>query len=119
MSNIKEFKELIEKYSSITLERIEEVWNEYDESYVHSGEIMHSLTGFGGVHSCSLCKAIGNKAYGPAWNEDPNCRCCNCVYIARVQNFYILLVLMKLMKTLITQNLHENYMRLFKQELNL
>ena len=36
MSNIKEFKELIEKYSSITLERIEEVWNEYDESYVHS-----------------------------------------------------------------------------------
>jgi hypothetical protein len=87
MNNIKEFKELIEKYSSITLEKIEEVWNEYDESYVHSGEIMHSLTGFGGVYSCSLCKAIGNKACGPNWNEDPNCKCCNCVYIKRGTEF--------------------------------
>lgn len=87
MNNIKEFKELIEKYSSITLERIEEVWNEYDESYVHSGEVMHSLTGFGGVFSCSLCKAVGNKACGSSWNKDPDCKCYNCVYITRGTEF--------------------------------
>lgn len=87
MNNVKEFIELIEKYSSITLERIEEVWNEYDESYVHSGEVIHSLTGFGGVFSCSLCKAVGNKVCGNGWNKDPNCRCYNCVYITRGTEF--------------------------------
>lgn len=87
MNNVKEFIELIEKYSSITLERIEEVWNEYDASYVNSGEVMRNLTGFGGCYSCSLCKAVGNEVGGNGWNKNPNCRCHNCVYIARGTNF--------------------------------
>lgn len=81
MNNIKEFKELIEQYENLTLSEIEEEWIEDGQS------TMYELTGFGGCYSCSLCKAVGNKACGPSWNKNPDCRCHNCVYILRGTDF--------------------------------
>ena len=58
MSNIKEFKELIERYESITLEEIEkakiEVADE-DDPRDFADLIAHKLTGYGSAMTCTLC----------------------------------------------------------------
>jgi hypothetical protein len=75
MKNLKEFKALIERYESITLEEIEENWvkkNYWDAS----GELTAmKLTGFGDGETCSLCKAVGYYQGGSA-------KCDECVYEA-------------------------------------
>lgn len=57
--NIKEFKQLIERYESITLEEIEE-----------KGVYPGLLTGFGTINNCRLCEKINVYA--------DNCK--GCVY---------------------------------------
>ena len=81
MNNIKEFKELIGQYENLTLSEIEEEWIDDGRS------TMYELTGFGGCYSCSLCRAVGNKACGSDWYTDPNGQCKNCVYIKRGTDF--------------------------------
>jgi hypothetical protein len=49
--NIKEFKELRDRYNSITLEEIENIFKECDENRAYY------LTGFGNDRSCTLCKS--------------------------------------------------------------
>ena len=66
MKNLKEFKELIERYESITLEEIEEVWG--DNSCGES--VAQELTGFSGVKTCTLCKSVRSN-------------CSECVYKER------------------------------------
>jgi hypothetical protein len=63
--NIKEFKELILRYESITLEEIEnQLVKEENIKIVKRG-----LTGFGSSLSCILCKPLLN-------NNAPNCQYC-------------------------------------------
>lgn len=59
MKNLPEFKKLIERYESITIEEIE--YNEFDKSY---------LTGFGSHFSCTLCIAINKR------HDNSNCKEC-------------------------------------------
>lgn len=71
--NLKEAKELIAKYRSITIEDIEEKFksiktDEYKGFSLYSKEIANSLTGFGHVATCLLCGI--NKIY----------RCVDCIY---------------------------------------
>ena len=51
--NIKEFKELILKYESITLEEIEKHYNKLSREFAHE-----NLTGFGDAETCTLCISI-------------------------------------------------------------
>jgi hypothetical protein len=64
-TNLNEFKALIKRYKTITLDEIE-------EHYCNPKE----LTGFGAFYSCTLCQAVSRvtELYGMM----PNCR--RCIY---------------------------------------
>lgn len=69
MKNLKEAKELLEKYKSITLKQLEKY---YEKDPILSGfDILNKITGFGNTASCILCKAV---------NEG----CVNCIYSFRI-----------------------------------
>ena len=59
--NIKEAKELVDRYESITLEEIKEEWSPFLR------ETAEILTGFGNMGSCSLCRKVSGT-------------CMNCIY---------------------------------------
>ena len=61
MKNLKEFKALIERYETITIEEITKGFRRYT-----SNEVPEYLTGFGASITCSLCVSAGS--------------CNNCVY---------------------------------------
>ena len=71
VNNLKEAKELLEKYKSITLEQLEEA---YDEEYLTKtgNVILNKITGFGETSSCILCLAVNEV-------------CENCIYSFRIQ----------------------------------
>ncbi len=62
IANLKEAKELVEKYRSITLEQITEYWNSMSVaeqfSKAEKKKMLKRLTGFGQATYCSLCKQI-------------------------------------------------------------
>ena len=70
--NLKEFKALIKRYESITLEKIKEEAKNSPMNY-----IAHKLTGFGNADTCILCKAweIGcdECIYNIQTGRDCNC----------------------------------------------
>ena len=63
MKNIKEFKELIERYESITLEEIEATGPFVcDQFYlVNNYSTINNLIGFGRSATCMLCNALLDK----------------------------------------------------------
>lgn len=70
MNNLKEAKELLEIYKSITLEELEQ---KYKSHPYHSGkQIMQTFTNFGTVY-CILCKSV-------------NSFCSNCIYSFRKES---------------------------------
>ena len=65
--NLKEFKELIERYETITLEEIKET--EFVKEYTAKG-----LTGFGDPKTCSLCKVgCTDCVYGSIISTGEDC----------------------------------------------
>ena len=54
--NLKEFKALIKRYESITLEEIKEEQKKHD--YFIGDTIANKLTGYGEEETCTLCKNI-------------------------------------------------------------
>ena len=64
--NLKEFKALIKRYESITIEEIKKVFNS------QSMLIANRLTGYGDEDDCGLCKYI---------NTDDEYNCEGCVYV--------------------------------------
>lgn len=54
IKNLEEFKELIRRYESITLEEINDAWLEG----MGAERVARYLTGFGDSLTCSLCKAV-------------------------------------------------------------
>jgi len=75
MKNLKEFKELIERYETITLEEIKTEWKKRkDLNWGHSDyaayETANRLTGFGSSSTCTLCQAVKQEFV----------RCGDCVY---------------------------------------
>lgn len=73
MKNLKEAKELLEEYKSITLEELEQKYKRFPKS---KGEfIMKSFTNFGTLH-CTLCKSV-NRA------------CSECIYSFRKEKLVL------------------------------
>ena len=69
LKNLKEAKELLEKYKSITLEQLEE---DYEGGLIPLGfDVLNKITGFGDFTACILCKATGGA-------------CVNCIYSFRM-----------------------------------
>jgi hypothetical protein len=64
-TNLTEFKALIKRYKTITLEEIEDMNCDANE-----------LTGFGKTYTCTLCQAVPKKMN--RFGLEPNCR--RCVY---------------------------------------
>ena len=75
MKNLKEFKELIARYESITLEEIEEVWEKSKFISIQGNRVAHILTGYGFINSCTLCKSCPSCDDCIYYNgdEDPPC----------------------------------------------
>ena len=76
MKNLKEFKELIIRYETITLEEIKTEWKKRkDLNFGNSSdyipyETANKLTGFGSSSTCTLCLAVKTDFV----------RCGDCVY---------------------------------------
>ena len=68
--NSEEFKKLILRYESITLEEIEECWENIKYFNICFADVKRKLTGFGSTGSCVLCK--GYYCVGEI--------SCNCLY---------------------------------------
>lgn len=61
MENLKEFKELILLYESITVEKVEIAKVKLEIAWpVTTGRILKELSGFGSTLTCKLCLAIVN-----------------------------------------------------------
>ncbi len=54
--NIKEFKALVKRYETISLQEIKKEWG-LANGFVHSFDVASKLTGLGGG-TCTLCKAV-------------------------------------------------------------
>ena len=72
MKNLNEFKALIERYESITEDEID---NEFALLWYFSApDIAERLTGYGTIHTCTLCKAVGFDL------DRMKPKCYDCVY---------------------------------------
>ncbi len=63
MKNLKEFKALIDRYESISIEEIERA---FKENYRPAG----LLTGFGSIDTCTLCMAVDVDCNECVWGPD-------------------------------------------------
>lgn len=87
MKNLKEFKELIETYESITVQDIVDSdgyrpnpdWCEPESDSWSSELVMEDLTGFG-VLKCSLCQAVGRT------KMDSDLPCNSCVWVTKTKH---------------------------------
>jgi hypothetical protein len=72
IKNLPQFLALIERYETITIEEIEELWIKSSSSYVQN-----KLTGFGLADTCTLC--LGVKL---DWKDDDAAKkyCIKCVW---------------------------------------
>lgn len=70
MNNLKEAKELLEKYKSITLEQLENYFKSYP--FLKGKDILNRITNFGTI-DCLIC-------------EGARCFCENCIYSFRIKN---------------------------------
>lgn len=78
MNNLKEAKELLEKYKSITIEELEQKYKIIASEHFHykkGKRVMHSITRFGSSH-CILCIGV-------------NSNCPNCIYSFRDKTPYL------------------------------
>ena len=71
VNNLKEAKELLERYKSITLEQLEKAYGK-EIPFKMGDEVLNKITGFGKTYSCILCLAVNEV-------------CENCIYSFRLQ----------------------------------
>lgn len=78
MRNLEAAKELLEKYKSVTLEELKQVFKhlQEEENDVIDGDmVLNTITGFGETSTCLLCKAVNgiceNCIYSFRLNEKP------------------------------------------------
>jgi hypothetical protein len=74
MKNLEEFKKLIERYETITLDEIETVWKDKVDTYGIADTLTYivanKLTGFGASSTCTLCQSVKTNII----------HCADCVY---------------------------------------
>ena len=80
MKNLKEFKELIERYESITIEDIEEAFK-----YANPESI---LTGYGLKSKCLLCISASQKCKNCYFSMDFNYYTCYCLSGNNTETYY-------------------------------
>ena len=85
---IKAAKELIDKYQSITLEQLKNLWEnevEQNPTFVDGDWVLSLITGFGSC-ACIVCKAASYicteciHKYNPKWDHIEDCPCMNELY---------------------------------------
>ena len=70
MRNLKGAKELLEKYKSITLEQLKDIYKKYP--FWDGQDVMNSITEFGTIY-CPICREVLND-------------CEQCIYSFRIKN---------------------------------
>ena len=83
MKNLKEAKELLERYKNITLEQLEESYRNSPKSFGY--KILNKITGFGETLSCTLCQSVRGDCdhciYSFRSTEDDFClHCVDIIY---------------------------------------
>lgn len=61
MKNLETAKELLSKYKSITLEKLEQAFKDLQEEendVIDGDTVLNTITGFGETSSCLLCRAV-------------------------------------------------------------
>ena len=80
MKNLKEAKELLEKYKSITLEQLEQKYKKFPG--YNGNLIMRTFTDFGTIY-CILCKSVNgycSKCIYSFRDEKPTPQCVDLIY---------------------------------------
>lgn len=75
MKNLPEFKALIERYESVTIEEIQEKWGDDNDASFTAG----LLTGYDSQSTCTLCKAVPKDNGGYAL-------CKYCTWVSITEN---------------------------------
>lgn len=107
---IKAAKELIDKYQSITLEQLKDLWeNEVEQNpkyVIDGGWILDSITGFGNLSRCLLCKHANKRcehcihSYNPNWEDKREFPCLEETY-DKIKNLKIQILYIKLFKNVL------------------
>ena len=69
MKNLKEFKALIERYESITLEEIKKI-KPFEDHFT-----AQKLTGFGNIYKCTLCVVVGQECKDCVYSQSSEKTC--------------------------------------------
>ena len=73
MKNLPEFKALIERYESVTIEDIVDKWGDDNDASFTAG----LLTGYGSAETCTLCKAVDLECDECVWKCLTGSMCSN------------------------------------------
>ena len=73
--NLPEFKKLIERYETITIEEIEEAGGKLPHwlAPIATLSTVNILTGFGMYTTCSLCKKVKDNCFNCVYGTDEGC----------------------------------------------
>ena len=74
--NLPEFKKLIERYETITIEEIEAAKGNLPHhygQYQNGGSRVQKLTGFGSFNTCKLCRRVKSNCYDCFYDGDTAC----------------------------------------------
>lgn len=59
-TNIEAAKKLANTYKALTIKKLEKALEELS----NGEDVMYEITGFGTVHTCTLCRSVDRDAYG-------------------------------------------------------
>lgn len=89
--NINAARQLLEKYKSITLEMITEVWEKIKDPELDSfianygGSVLKELTGFGSLTKCLLCTEAKQLDQQTEYAQNNPIYCNHCIYVNYTQ----------------------------------
>ena len=89
--NINAARQLLEKYESITLEMITEIWERLEDSDAHpffsnsGSSVLKELTGFGSLVKCLLCTEARQLAQQTEYAQNNPAYCFHCIYVNNTQ----------------------------------
>lgn len=89
--NINAARQLLERYESITLEMITEIWEKIKDPEVdpffsnYGGSVLKELTGFGSLTKCLLCAEARQLAQQTEYAKNNPAYCFHCIYVNNKQ----------------------------------
>lgn len=73
VTNLKEFKALIERYETITLEELKEIFKSVNFISTLGNQAAEKATGFGSMWMCTLCSKVQTDCNRCIYTEEINC----------------------------------------------